>query len=159
VGPRRDEAVHQLYLEHYAQLAGWCNVALRDPETAHDIATEAFTRLLDRWVTVQDPRAWLYTTAANLMRDHFRRLERDRRYLPRLADPAGGEDRADHVAAAALRALIGELPDRQRAPVLLYYYADLTVKDIARILGRAEGSVKRALFDARRALRRALSRN
>jgi RNA polymerase sigma-70 factor, ECF subfamily len=153
----RDEAVRRLYVEYYAQLAGWCNATLRDPETAHDIATEAFTRLLDRWVTVQDPRAWLYTTAANLMRDHFRRLERDRRYLPRLVDPAAGEDREDHFANSALRALVGELPARQRAPVVLYYYADLTVKDIARVLGQAEGSIKRALFDARRALRRALS--
>jgi RNA polymerase sigma-70 factor (ECF subfamily) len=36
-----------------------------------------------------------------------------------------------------------------RVPVLLHYYADLTIAEVARAVRRPEGTVKRLLFDAR----------
>ena len=149
----REEAVRELYLAHYGQLAGWCYRLLGDQEMAHDVATEALTRLLAKWSTVTEPRGWLYMTSSNLIRDHWRRLERDRRYLPKLVD----RDQSHIPPDPTVRDLVQRLPERLRVPVLLHYYADLPVRDIARLLGKAEGSVKRALFDARAQLARALS--
>ena len=48
---------------------------------------------------------------------------------------------------------VRRLPERQRLVVTLYYVVDLTVADIAQVLGIKPGSVKSALFDARHQLR------
>lgn len=145
----RDEAARVLWSLHYAPLAGWCAALVGDRDAAHDIASEAFTRLLSRWITVQDPKGYLYVTATNLVRDRWRREQRDRRLQSRL------EQTAQSSAPAAepwLRDLVERLPDRMRAPVLLFYYADMSVAEIARALRRPEGSIKRLLHDARKSL-------
>src|SRR4051812_23243748 len=53
-GPR------ELWDRYYGPLAGWCATKTGDPETARDIASEAFVRLLSRRRTVRDPRVFLY---------------------------------------------------------------------------------------------------
>jgi RNA polymerase sigma-70 factor (ECF subfamily) len=144
----REAAVHELYLAEYGRLAGWVGHLVDDRETARDIATEAFVRLLSRWTTVQEPRAWLYMTCTNLVRDMWRRQQRERKAYARMAEPAGVTPAGD----PSVRDLVERLPDKMRTVVLLHYYADLSVHEIATLLGRADGTVKRTLFDARQRL-------
>jgi len=80
----RDDVARQLWDLLYAQLAGWCAALVGDRDAAHDIASEAFTRLLAKWIGVRDPRGFLYVTATNLARDRWRREQRDRRLNARL---------------------------------------------------------------------------
>ena len=143
----RDEAARLLWDLHYAQLAGWCASLVGDRDAAHDIASEAFTRLLSRWITVRDPKGYLYVTATNLVRDRWRREQRDRKLQDRLEQTAETSTAAEEPW---LRDLVERLPDRMRAPVLLFYYADLSVGEIAKALRRPEGSIKRLLHDARK---------
>lgn len=145
----REEAARKLWNDHYAHLAGWCAALVGDRDAAHDIASEAFTRLLSRWVTVRDPRGFLYVTATNLARDRWRREQRDRRLNARLEMVTTASAPANDPW---LRDLVERLPDRMRAPVLLHYYADLTVKEVAVALHRPEGTIKRTLSDARNRL-------
>jgi RNA polymerase sigma-70 factor (ECF subfamily) len=137
-----DEAV---FRAHYAPLAGWCRRMIGDEEAAHDIAAEAFVRLLGRWNTVTDPRAYLYTTALNLIRDRWRRSERERVALRKTATAVG----TAAEPAPELRMLVESLPRRLAQVVVLYYFADLPIEAIARQLGIAPGTVKRDLYDAR----------
>lgn len=146
----RDEAARVLWNVHYAPLAGWCAVLVGDRDAAHDIASEAFTRLLSRWLTVSDPKGYLYVTAHNLIRDRWRRQQRDRRLQDRLEQTV---QTSSPASDPWLRDLVERLPDRMRAPVLLFYFADLSVTEIARALHRPEGSIKRLLHDARLSLR------
>jgi RNA polymerase sigma-70 factor (ECF subfamily) len=150
----RDAAASELFAAHYPRLAGWCRGLVDDDDTAHEIAAEAFTRLLARWSGVEDPRGYLYVVAANLVRDHWRRRQRERRAFARVGVRAD----VGVVAAAdpALRVLVEALPDRMRLPVLLHYYADLPISRIADLLGRPEGTVKSDLHDARARLMAAL---
>ena len=142
----RDTVARQLWDQHYAQLAGWCAALVGDRDAAHDIASEAFTRLLSKWVGVRDPRGFLYVTATNLARDRWRREQRDRRLCDRL-------ERVTPTSATAsdpwLRDLVERLPERMRAPVLLYYYADMSIDEVATALHRPPGTIKRTLSDAR----------
>jgi RNA polymerase sigma-70 factor, ECF subfamily len=142
----REEAARALWNEHYSQLAGWCAALVGDRDAAHDIASEAFTRLLGRWVTVHDPKGYLYVTANNLVRDRWRREQRDRRLQARIEETAPTSTPA---ADPWLRDLVERLPDRLRAPVLLHYYADMSVADVAAALHKPEGTIKRMLHDAR----------
>lgn len=142
----RDEAARILWNLHYAPLAGWCAALVGDRDAAHDIASEAFVRLLSRWITVHDPKGYLYVTATNLVRDRWRREQRDRSLRRRLEQVSPTTTPATDPW---LRDLVERLPDRMRVPVLLHYYADLSVADVARALHRPEGTVKRLLHDAR----------
>jgi RNA polymerase sigma-70 factor (ECF subfamily) len=142
----RDDAARILFDLHYGQLAGWCAALVGDRDAAHDIASEAFTRLLSRWISVQDPKGYLYVTATNLVRDRWRREQRDRKLCERLEQTALTSTPAPDPW---LRDLVERLPDRMRVPVLLHYYADMSIAEVARALSRPEGTVKRLLFDAR----------
>lgn len=150
----RETAAAELFDAHYPRLAGWCR-RLVDEDSAHEVAAEAFTRLWSRWGRVQDPRGYLYTTATNLIRDRWRRQEREQRAVrkvvavARTAEPSAGPD-------LGLRSLVQSLPDRLRAAVLLHYYADFPVRDVALLLERREGTVKSDLHQARALLRAAL---
>jgi len=146
----RDEAARRLWEEHYAPLAGWCAALVGDRNVAQDIASEAFTRLLSRWFQVRDPRGFLYVTATNLAHDKWRVEARDRLLALRLRT-------ARPVSTPApepwLRDLVERLPDRLRVPVLLHYYADMPIKQVAAVLHRPQGTVKRTLLEARRELK------
>jgi RNA polymerase sigma factor (sigma-70 family) len=146
-------AVRAIYDAHYARLAGWTAKLVGDAELAHDLATEAFVRLLQHFDTVEEPRAWLYTATANLARDHWRKRGRERTAYQRVGlvgELSSGV--GDAAMTLTLRDVVLGLPDRLRMAVILHYYADLSVAQVASRLGKSEGAVKRDLFDARRRL-------
>lgn len=154
--PTRDSAAAELFNAHYPRLAGWCRRLVDDDETAHEIAAEAFTRLWSRWSGVDDPGGYLYVTATNLVRNHWRKKERERRAVRKVVSIAKTAPQQENLPDTDLHSLVRSLPDRLRAPVLLHYYADYPIRDIATLLGRKEGSVKSDLHQARARLRAAL---
>ena len=149
-------AAEELFNACYPRLAGWVRRLVDDDDTAHEIAAEAFTRLLARWSSLENPQSYLYVIATNLVRDHWRRTGRERRAL-RAVSIASQEDPVSHPAQDVdVRALIQSLPDRLRQPFLLYHYAGFPIRDVAVMLGRPEGTVKADLHQARARLRAAL---
>src|SRR6516165_4229308 len=74
-------AAEELFHACYPRLAGWVRRLVDDDDTAHEIASEAFVRLLSRWTKVDRPQSYLYMIATNLIRDHWRKAERERRAL------------------------------------------------------------------------------
>lgn len=148
-----EESVHAVFVAHYAQLAGWAAHLVSDRDLGHDLATEAFTRLLAHWHEVDDPRPWLFATAANLVRDHWRKRGREasayERFQAGRPRPDESGTGADPAELLSVRDAVQSLPPRLRQPVLLFYFADLSVAQVARQVGRSEGAVKRDLHDAR----------
>ena len=145
-----DEAAFaRLYTEHFGRVSGYALSLLGDPGLATDVAQEAFTRLFARWGRVRDPRAWVYFVATNLATDQWRRSQRDRALGDALSHVT------QHEGAAYdpwLRDLVDRLPSSLRQAVLLHYYADLPVEEVARLVHRPVGTVKRRLHEARRLL-------
>lgn len=135
-----------LYRDEYPKVAGYAFRLTRDTELAHDVAQEAFTRLLSRWVGVREPRAYVFHVATNLARDAWKarvraeRLATDAALAPTETEPAPDRSVLDAIA---------RLPRRHREVVLLHYYADLAVPDVASAVGRPPGTVKRQLSEAR----------
>src|SRR5215469_544736 len=75
------EAAEDLFNACYPRLAGWVRRLVDDDDTAHEIASEAFTRLLSRWSGLDNPQSYLYMIATNLVRDHWRKSGRERRAM------------------------------------------------------------------------------
>ncbi|MGW0855944.1 RNA polymerase sigma factor [Streptomyces sp. NPDC002690] len=155
---RHDRAASELFAVLYPRLAGWCRRLVDDDGTAHEIASEAFTRLWARWTSVDEPRGYLYVTAANLVRDHWRSLERERKAVRRVVaeEVVGGHaEQAD----PSVRMLVQSLPERLRVPILLHYYADMPIREVSVLTGRKEGTIKADLHAARELLRAHLRRS
>jgi RNA polymerase sigma-70 factor (ECF subfamily) len=136
-------------------------------QDAEDIVQETFLRAY-RAVERFDPRAavstWLYAIASNCAIDTLRRRkhrqteELDR---PEYPEPAGAEPGPErHAAGRELRARIdlelGRLTAKERVAFSLRHFENVPIREIARVMGAAEGSVKNYIFRAVRKLRRAL---
>jgi RNA polymerase sigma-70 factor, ECF subfamily len=154
----REKAASELFAALYPRLAGWCRRLVDDDETAHELASEAFTRLWARWTAVDEPRGFLYVTAANLVRDHWRKLERERKALRRATTEAAIGPPPEQ-ADPSVRLLVQSLPERLRVPILLHYYADMPIREVSMLTGRKEGTVKADLHAARELLRAHLGRS
>ena len=149
-------AAEELINACYPRLAGWVRRLVDDDDTAHEIAAEAFTRLLARWSSLDNPQSYLYMIATNLVRDHWRKAGRERRALRAVSAATHGDPVFHPSQDVHVRALIQSLPDRLRQPFLLHYYAGFGVREVAAMLGRPEGTVKADLHQARSRLRAAL---
>ena len=150
----------QLFTVHYPKLAGWVRRLVDDDETAHEIASEAFVRLLSKWTSpdkLESPQSYLYMIATNLVRDHWRKMERERRAISKAAAGTDPEPWADPAQDVDIRDLLATLPARLREPFLLHYYAGFGVKEIAVQLKRPEGTIKADLYHARARLKDALA--
>ena len=158
-GARRMLA-EQLFAAHYPKLAGWVRRLVDDDDTAHEIASEAFVRLLSKWTSpdkLDSPQSYLYMIATNLVRDHWRKMERERRAFSKAAAGSDAEPFSDPSQDVDVRALLAALPDRLREPFLLHYYGGFGVREIAAQLKKPEGTIKADLFHARARLKELLA--
>lgn len=104
-------------------------------------------RVLTREAAPAYARTVLVNTAASWFRKRGWRNERPTEHLPE-----SGYD-ADPAVRPTVVAALAQLPPRQRAVVVLRYYDDLGVADVATALGVSEGTVKSQTSDALRKLR------
>jgi RNA polymerase sigma-70 factor, ECF subfamily len=146
----------QLFAANYPKLAGWVRRLVDDDDTAHEIASEAFVRLMSRWTkpaTLDSPQSYLYMIATNLVRDHWRKTERERRAMRTVTSGGDLEPTSDPAQDVDVRALLMTLPARLREPFLLHYYAGFGVHEIGVMLKRPDGTIKADLYHARAKLR------
>jgi RNA polymerase sigma-70 factor (sigma-E family) len=130
--------------DQWPRLAASLGFYCYDRAVGEELAQEALARAWARWshvAAMESPEAWVYSVALNLARSQFRRSRAERRALARstVLSSAGDTNPTD---AIAVRQAVAELPERQRAAVVLRYFADLPVATVAEILDCAQGTVK-----------------
>jgi RNA polymerase sigma-70 factor (ECF subfamily) len=146
VARARDEEFKAFFAAEFPRLAGYCLRLLGDEQHARDTAQEALVRVWSRWVGVRDPHAYVYLVATNLVRNEWRERSRRADALRRVAEASPGTYLHDD---GGLRDAVERLPERLRVAVLLHYFADLPVAEVARLIHRPVGSVKQRLHEAR----------
>jgi RNA polymerase sigma-70 factor (ECF subfamily) len=141
------------FRERYPELVQFLHGLTGDRATAEDVAQEAFARLWARGPRVR-PRAdyWLFKAARNLALDWLKTDERrnQRERAERVVVDAPG---FTDVEVERVRALVHELPARDREVLLLREFSELSYAEIAEVVGRSLDSVKQDLFRARERLR------
>ena len=121
-----------------------------DAEIANDSVAEAYAQVLHRGEAVRDPAAWVWRAAFQISRAE---LKTRRNVLDLSPNPPEHLDAyADHDLLTAVR----RLPEGQRAAVILFYYADLPIRQIADRLGTNGLAVRANLSRGRRRLRKLL---
>ena len=148
----RETDFERLYDEHAQPLFGFLAYRTGDRMLAEDLLADTFERVLlaRRGPRGGKERAWIYAIAMNVLRDQARRRDAETRALVRTG---GGDSEAAPLDAVEARDAVGRamavLSDEEREAVALRFGADLTVPEVARVLGepldRVEGRVYRAL--------------
>lgn len=126
-------------------------------EEAKDCVQEAFLRAWnarDRLNRELSPESWVRKTAYRLAVTSWRRRRMDRRADDRSLATTVPQPSPDRVA---LEAALAALPADQRRAIVLFHFADMPVRDIARETGVSEGTVKSRLSRARAGLSARLS--
>ncbi|SDS14418.1 RNA polymerase sigma-70 factor, ECF subfamily [Paenibacillaceae bacterium GAS479] len=164
-----DQACFEALVHRYhAPLSGFLQRQLKDPGRAEDIVQETFLKLIRQLKDKRNPdnvQAWLYRVAMNQCRDYWKSsgYQTDRN---RFGEPPERKDERTSVVELAerqetrreIRQTLDELPKVQREVVLLRFYQDLKLQDIADVLQLPLGSVKTHLYKALRRLKSKLSK-
>lgn len=156
-----DRDAFGILIERYAGQARRVALGvLGNPDDADDAAQDGFLaalRNIARYDRARPFGPWLMRIVANAAADRRRRLRVRRAddLSPTAAagDPSPAVETDRWAFAAALRAALAELPERQRMAVVLFDVEGYSHGEIAEILGVPAGTVRSDVFHARRALR------
>ncbi|HYN32195.1 MAG TPA: sigma-70 family RNA polymerase sigma factor [Ilumatobacteraceae bacterium] len=146
----------QFFLAQYASILRALDSATGHHDVAVDATQDAFIKAHTRWAlirTYEAPDTWVRRVAINVSRDRMR-SERRRRNREATHDASAQPSTTEQFEADAnVRALLDQLPQRQREVARLFYVEDRSVDDIARQLDVSSGTVKSYLAQARDRLR------
>jgi RNA polymerase sigma-70 factor (ECF subfamily) len=127
-------------------------------DDAWDASQEAFTEALRRWRTIENPRAWVRTTATRAyIRQQARGQEDEERVARADWTPRPPFDKLEISEQESLiLKIIASLPPRQRQ-VMAWHYDGYSNIEIAEILGLSADAVGASLYQARQQLKRQLA--
>lgn len=153
-----DEAAFEaLFARHSRRVLQTAYLITGSPTAAEDILQEAFTQTFRAITQLREPAAfsaWLYRTTVRAARKALQREQQERQATVRVAGE--GERAQPPQDAVEVRQLIwaaiSALPEQQRIAVILHYFQDRSVAEIAQVLEAPEGTVKSWLHRARGAL-------
>jgi RNA polymerase sigma factor (sigma-70 family) len=157
-----DAFVADMFRDQSVQLVRLARLFVDDRTAAEDLVQEAFIRLARSAHRIEDRArapAYLRSIVVNLARDHNRRgLVSMRHRLPLGNQLAGADDQLvlEEDQREVLEAL-SELPGRQRTCLVLRYYDELGIDEIAATIGVSRNSVKTHLQRGLAALQQRLA--
>lgn len=143
--PVLDEVMRQ----RSPRLLAYARLLTGDDAEAQDVLQDALVRTFSKGRAFDNANlaeAYVRRAIPSVFIDRLRSRKSSARLHEQLFERE--EHAADADAAMDVRAALADLPPRERACVVLRFYDDLTVPQIAARLGLAEGSVKRYLSDA-----------
>ena len=149
------DAFESLVRRYQRRVYGLAYQHLHDPDEAQDLAQEVFVRLyrnLERYDPERPFEPWFWRLAANVAATYHRHRPAIAAELPDVAGASG----AAHEEALPLARALADLSDELRLPVLLHYYLDLPLEEVAGAMGLSLSAVKSRLHRARALLRRLL---
>jgi RNA polymerase sigma factor (sigma-70 family) len=146
-----DAEYSAFFRDEFARVTRAAYLIVHDRDAAEDAAQEAFTELHVRWSKIsayERPDAWVRRIAIRRA-VRFAQRERLRGFLTRWFEPAR---EARQSVDADLAEAIKALPPQQRAAVVLHYFEDRPLPEVAGIIGCSHATAKVHVFKARKRL-------
>ena len=162
---RDEEAFAMLYEEHFDKIYRYVALKIGDQTEAEDLTQQVFLKALQsissfKWKGIPFS-AWLFRIAHNQVVDYFRKKKRyatsplDESLVGSGIDPQLATERKldiEQILSATKR-----LTDAQREVISLRFASELSVAQVAKIMGKSQGAVKALQHSAIVALRKTLS--
>jgi RNA polymerase sigma-70 factor (ECF subfamily) len=150
---RYDDALEALMERYEHKVLRMAVAMLRDAGRAEEVAQDVFVKVWRAFPTYDGRAAvstWLYAIARNtclsaVRSESYRRTAA----LEEVPEPAA---RASERSDVEWDRYLSRLPEALRQVVMLFYFEERSISEVARMLGVAEGTVKSQLHRARRAL-------
>lgn len=140
------------YESRYEQMVRLATLVLGDAHTAEEVVQDGFAAIYLKWARIDHPDAYVRQVILNRCRDVIRRRKISNAVRRRGHDV----DIVEH--REPIDDLLDALSPRERAVVVLRFYDDQTVDEIARVLGLKAGTVKSLLHRALARLREGIER-
>jgi RNA polymerase sigma-70 factor, ECF subfamily len=144
------DQIAALYETYHVKIFRYLYYRVGDKETAEDLTSEVFIRMLRFLGGFQPPgasfQAWLFQIARNICNDHFRKLK-SQQVVP-LEENVGDEklsvhDTAERVLNSAhLKQALDKLSEDQRDVIIMRFIADMSIAEAAQSLNKTEDSIK-----------------
>ncbi|MDQ7784831.1 MAG: RNA polymerase sigma factor [Desulfomonilaceae bacterium] len=171
-----DENALRILVERYSASIYRFSVRYTGDESlAEDVAQEVFFRLFlhaKKFTSGRSFRTWLFTIVRNVGIDLARPYSHRKSFSVRLGKDSVGEDFAPESIANGsptqeermtaqerqrmVIEMLQDLPEKQRAAIVLKYYEDMSTKEIAEVLGKSVSSVEALLARGKRNLAKSL---
>ena len=162
------EAMNQLLQTAYKNVLFQCRRIMKHSEDAEDMAQEVLIKIYETLGTLREPErfiSWANTIATRRCINERMRNPKDLQFVEdeegnSILDNLEELDQQSMPEAALdseetrrmIRELIDKLPETQRVAVMSYYNAEMSVKEIAELLGVSENTVKSRLSYGRKAI-------
>jgi RNA polymerase sigma-70 factor (ECF subfamily) len=151
-----DAEFERLYADEAQGLFAFLAYRTGDRALAEDLLADAFERALKASYNRRKgpAKTWLYAIALNVLRDQARRADAERRAYTRAASPSDAPDRMAAVEARdELARAMTKLSDEEREVIALRFGAEMTVPEVAELLGEKLTTVEGRVYRALRKLR------
>ena len=162
-------AMEKIYTDNVSQVYFLCLKLVKDENYASDLTHDTFVRVYTNLAQVYNYEllsSWIMSIAANICKDFLKKCNRfplstddeniDVNLLNIREDDISvlPEDAADNAETRRLiMEIIDNLPDGQRLAVILFYYNNMSIRQIAETLECTENAVKTRLFFARKTIK------
>ena len=154
------EALAQIHDMYYVPIYRYISFRVDEHETAEDLTSEVFTRLLsalrDKTAPQNTLRGWLYSVAARVVADYYRRQARTKEVelTDMLPDTqATPDDTVSHrIRVDQLREALTELTEEQQRVLALRFGSGLRIREVAVTMEKSEGAIKQLQLRAIAAL-------
>lgn len=144
------DALVEVHNKYYDSIYRYIAFRVNDVQTAEDLTSEVFLRLLnalrDKVAPQNTLRGWLYGVASRVLKEHYRQKKRDSFTLLHEDIPAV-ESSLDYQVNAILQneklqAVMRSLTDDQQNVLALRFGMGMPIQEVAVTMGKSEGSVK-----------------
>lgn len=146
-------AFETLYDRYAGKLLRYVFRFVNDQAQAQDLVQETFLKLIEKpeaFDTGKRFSTWLYTVAGNLCRNHLRNIGNRKRINESLRMDDAGEMPKSTMdlkrLQSAIQSVFGTLSEKEQEVFVLRFELDMSMKEMAEVLGIPEGSVKSRLF-------------
>lgn len=158
-----DNAFDQFVHKYYEEILNYCNRHCYDTEYAEDLAQETFLHFfakLSDYHYKGKMKNYLYTIAGNLCKDYYKKKKEvlaEDEVLERGTLP-GADQEEGVVTKVVVKEALGKLSEEYREVIILYYFQDLKLSEIADVLQINLSLVKYRMRQAKKQLEQYLGR-
>ena len=150
-GPVADDAFTELYRSQRDRLRRVAYLMTGQAAVAEEIVHDAFLRVHGRWQSIDTPAAYLRRTVVNLCLAWQSRSAMAQERTPH------SDGWVDPPELDETWALLDRLPRHQRVALVLRFYEDLTIDEIAQVMGCRPATVRTRVHRALKTLRKEMT--
>ena len=144
------DALATIHDQYYEPIYRYVAYRVSDPQTAEDLTSEVFMRLLKALREKNAPnktlQGWLYGAASYIVKEHYRDKKKHNWYELEDKVVNYSDNPAEQLETKAIReqlvTLVGDLTEDQQNVLALRFGFEMPIKEVAETMGKSIGSVK-----------------